>query len=539
MIVDPIHQIRIFKQNRKYCLWALSFCTLVAVNFFFESVASAKRQVHLDLQKVEGSVATEIELQNALDGSVKIYRTESNLWQEKLDSGIYALRTRSIDDRGVAGVWSSSEQITVQLDSPIMNSITGADSFQCASPFHCEFEISWAPIDQSEDFEVQVYQGGLLVRTETTSKSMVKLDLPSNRNYQFSIKALNKKVPHLSSTSPLSKDIRFVGTSLPKPKIQKPIDDLINEVQWEASEGATQYDYEVARKETGAWTIIFAARASTSTSAPIDPTWPGGRYKINVRAAADSATSSEWSEQAFYLRNTDRSPPLVESLRLKQALELPTLYYLNASYKLAYFQYSSDIYENQSHSTFSSFGSNLAIGTSFVPSAHWSANTNLGLGLLKISGQSFTPISWDLAANFRHDIRTKTQLLYGVGVFYSELPVVQAQTSHNASVDKISVAGPRVLLQAAHIFSSRWAAHLAFSADYDLSKVGGPGGSISPTTSTQVDANAHYWINYRLLSIFGIYRKSQSVQYQSSSSTSSNRISEDDSGLNFKFNWSF
>ena len=482
-----------------------------------------------------------------MTGVVSVDRTDSDHWRQKLDAGVYLLRTRSVDDRGVAGAWSESVEIPVRLDDPIINSTSWAETVQCDHPFQCEFEISWSPSRLSDRYEVQVFEGGHLLKTQTTKESNLKLNLTSNRVYQFAVLAASNEHPQLNARSPLSKEIQFVGKALKTPQIQRPVDDLITEVHWDSSDGATNYEYEVATWRSGAWSTIVTERTAASVSpfAPLDRNWPGGRYKIRVRATAELATSSDWSELVFFLRHTDRSPPQVEALRSKQVIEYPSIYYLNAGYDLTRLQYSSDINENQSHASFSSIGSALAIGAGFVPSEHWSADTNVGLGFLKVSGQSFNPLSLGLAINFRHDLTSRSQLSYGLGFFYNELPVVQGLATSYAVLDKISVAGPRLLARATQTISRHWAADFALSADYDALKVGGPGGAISPSLSNQIELSLHYWINYRLRTVFGIKQKSQAVIYQpssvgsSSSSSSMNRIAEDNSIFSLQFNWSF
>ena len=540
-MMNQIHVNCLYRNKLKNLNGVFGLLVVIAVNLFLSSSAFAKRVVQLDLQKVEDSKAIEIEIKNILNGTVQVYKTESDEWSQELDSGIYELRTRSVDGRGVGGVWSEGVSLPVQLDSPLINSNAWSEAVPCANPFQCEFDIAWSAVDKSSSYEVEVYEGGTLFRTEKVSQSNLKLILPSNRTFQFAVKAISEGHPELSAGSQLSKNVHFVGSALLSPKLREPVDDLIPEVQWEVSPGATAYEYEVMAWESETWKLKLTEKKSALTSAPIDPSWPGGRYKIRVRAMAESATSSEFSEQMFFLRMIDRSPPHVEVLRAKQVIEYPTSRYLDMGYDLVYLQYSSDIYENQSHSSFSSIGSSLALGAGYVPNDQWSAGTNFGLGFFKMSGQSFNPVSLDLLAKYRFDLRPKTQLQYGLGFFYDELPAVQGLATNSALIDKVSIAGPRVLLQAVQTISGFWAIHFAVSSDYDLLKIAGPGGALVPTYSSQLDLSAHYWINYRLRTVFGLRKKSQSVLYQSGAqaSSSTNRITEDSTGLSLQFNWSF
>lgn len=409
-------------------------------HLLFCSAGLAKRLLQLDLQRVEESVAIEVGIKNVLTDQVLLFKTESDQWSEKLDAGLYQIRTRSIDKRGVPGVWSDPEEIIVQLDEPLMNSSSWPDRILCAQESQCAFEISWQAVDKSDEYEVQVFENEALIKSQKTAEPQAQIFLEGNKNYRFAVKAISRQSLKLSSTSTLTKKVRFFKES----------------------------------------DVMHVMQRTTSTA-------------------------------------------------------------LKAEYDLIFLQYLSELAENQSQSSFSSVGSQFRLGVDHSLNEHWSMDSNLGLAFLKVSGQIFSTSSADLIALYEHELQPTTQLWYGAGFFYDELPVVQGLTTSSVSIDKISVAGPRVLIKAQHFVSKSWGAHLSASSDAHLLKVSGPGGSLSPSYSTQVELGANYWMNDRLKSCFSVQKKIQSVLFKpgGSSSSSVNRVTQESTILSLRWDWSF
>src|SRR5437868_4889588 len=75
--------------------------------------ANSQRSVELEIEAVDGASSYEIELISMQNKKVLNFKMKTPLWKAKVKPGLYEMRLRSYDSRGVPGEWSENEKFAV------------------------------------------------------------------------------------------------------------------------------------------------------------------------------------------------------------------------------------------------------------------------------------------------------------------------------------------------------------------------------------------------------------------------------------------
>src|SRR5437868_5616668 len=83
--------------------------------------ALSRHHLELELDEVQGVKGYEVKLLRIQKGKKKppaIFKLKKSVWAADLVPGKYEMAVRSIDERGVPGEWSESQEILVKIPAP-------------------------------------------------------------------------------------------------------------------------------------------------------------------------------------------------------------------------------------------------------------------------------------------------------------------------------------------------------------------------------------------------------------------------------------
>jgi hypothetical protein len=520
--------------------------------------AQVKRSVDLELEVVEGATAYEIELYSTRTKKKTTFKMKEPRWQANIRNGNYTMRLRSYDTRGVPGPWSESSDFAIllpgpQLQSPIADTVIKTDENN-----EFKIELKWTAITGAEKYELVIIPDVGEKIIEIVDENKIKTKLPVAKSYTWTARAYvgeEKGEPSKSETFTL------IGKKISKPEVEKPTDIFVDVVKWEKPDFADKYKYALSHKtDDGKWAVMDAKAETANTSVMIPVEFPGGRYKLSVKAFGQKREDSSTSSIEFDVYVGNRAPAAIEDAKLRASLDYPKSYYFIASLLLTFINYES---------TYNTSAGDTQLGTRF--DGAWSGTGRLGVGYISPKSNiglvgilDYSGVDVDVDESAKESIETqnygsfeghaiwrytwgRNMLRASSGIFYRELPFMEQKNglSTEISVENISYYGAHVGFDFWRPFTSRLGAQL--NARYYM----GLGASQMPENSDGGDINASmlqvgllgsYKIYTDVIGFFGLVYKSENVSFAPKSNAVSGdeqTISSEGPFVNMHLEWGF
>lgn len=432
-----------------YIKLALSFLTLAVLLAAHPVKAEHyRRNVEFEWEQVEGAKSYEVELTPMLNekvGKTQKYKTKEGAWSGPLTPGIYKMRMRANDQRGVPGVWSDEEQFKVGLEPARLIAPKSMEKILAASADKKEIKFSWAPVGGAEKYEFSITSDdGEFTETETTSQPNFSLNLVVAKNYSWKVKAIGSGA---ESDAQALAQFSLYGQALTPPKLEKPEHGFVRAVAWEPPAFASSYAYSLTRwnPEQKKWEAVALEQAHKTPEVKFSSKWKGGRYKLIVKAHGKLRQPSGKSEVEFNVVEGNRSPAAQEIAITRESIDRFHGWYSVASYLITMVNYIGDNRDLNANLNYSAIGGTGRLGAGYLSNdTAWGFIGIADLGGITIEGaKTFTFASLEASGIYRSRLGDKGEIRQHFGLFYKELPETIGRTTDSiTSSNIIATAGP-------------------------------------------------------------------------------------------------
>jgi hypothetical protein len=324
-----------------------------------------------------------------------------------------------------------------------------------------------------------------------------------------------------------------MGRTLETPKINKPENGFVREVKWAPSDFADHYAYSLTRynPKTKTWEKISADAEFKKNTLDFDPKWPGGKYRLALKAKGPLRNSSEKSEVEFSVVNGNRSPAAEEVATTRESIERVSGWYSIASYLITMVQYHGINNENNSFLNYSAIGGTGRLGLGYLsPTTPWGFVTIADLSGFTIDGGgNYTFASLEMNGIHRKTLGERGELRQQLGVFYKELPETVGKSSTAITeMNLLKTAGPHYGVEYWYAMTPKLGLQANAHVYGNFIKVKTPSGeNIVPTVSAQAGLLGSYRLKRNLTGLIGYAFRHDEVNYLAQVGGKSNAVSGD------------
>lgn len=498
---------------------------LLLIFTFTTGIAEAakyRRLVNFEWEAIEGAASYEIELipvKIASDEPKAFnFKTTEASWNGRLTPGKYLMRLRSRDYRGVPGDWSPQSDFNVGLDNVVLKSPL-SEKIETDSTDKKEVEFKWEAVGGADQYEFTLTsEDGTTAISQKLTEPSFKAEVPVAANYTWTVQAFNNE--GILSEGTATSKFALNGKKLEKPALEKPETEFVREIKWEAPEYATSYDVFIIRRDerTKKFEKFKSIEKTSSASLDFDPSWPGGVYKVAVRANGSMRPSSDLAKLGFKVRAGDRSPAAEYTALVRKSIDRVTGWYGIASYLITEVKFSGVYPEKSSKGTYKAIG-----GTGRLGLGWFGSNTPWGfLGILDLSGFTFegktkTFASTELNSVYRFSMGDRTELRLQAGPYIKEHPDSIADASTSSAEDtKVVVAGPHIGAEFWYSLTPKLGIQFNAHLYNSLVKMQTPNNqNIEPAMSYQIGVLGSYRMTQNFTGLVGWAMREDRVKYQS------------------------
>ena len=270
------------------------------------------KDVSFAWESTRGSRSYEVEFTKKLgidfktfDGSVK--RTKEPSFSGRIGVGVYHIRIRSVDRRGVPGVWSDPIDLTIPM--PLVQPLMPEANMSVPGKGAVKSKVSflWAKSLDAAIYQIAVLddQGQLLLEQKVVD-SKFSTELPVAKSYSWTVRGISVDGDVSEPSTP--RIFRLLGGHLKKPEPEYKEEGQNRLVTWKPVEHAESYDVELKFRQGKVWEQIAQKNGETDTSYPIPKGLKPGNYRVFVMAK-----SSWWQDSKRGVTKFKVAEPKVEA----------------------------------------------------------------------------------------------------------------------------------------------------------------------------------------------------------------------------------
>lgn len=496
------------------------FFFLAAVLCSNSALAKLDSNVELEWEGVDSAKAYDLEIKSTKN-TFK-FQVKEPIWAGRLSPGFFKMRVRARDKRGVPGEWSEFQEFKVFLDAPeFMNPVSGS-IIASGSNENQNVTFKWKKVSFAKKYslDVQGLDSTFRKQVELINDDKATMEIPVATKFMATIRASNDTLGSNPEKDNVSEFI-VSGKKIAVPVVTRPESLFVREIKWSKPEHAQAYSYVLEKLDAKSQKYNpFDENKELRTEAmPFKKEWPGGTYRLTVKAIANYRPSSESVSIKFTAKDGDRSEKAEELARLRESIERLSGWFGMASYLVNSVDYQNLNYDlTGTQVSYKAIGGTLRAGVGYVTKQKpWGYFVAAEASTLEVSGfgnvgynmfeiNSFFKIKPNDAGEFRQT----------AGLVYKELPDVTsnfAGTVKNNSV--LSALGfrygaeywlaitPKLGLQAnAHIFP--------LIAGQTTTN----GQAFVPSTSLQAGFLASYRWSKNLTTLMGYAYRTDKMEYK-------------------------
>lgn len=488
-----------------------------------ESSSIYRRSVGFDWDPTEDSHSYDLEikaLKQDQSGGTFTFNLKKASWSGKLVPGKYSFRVRSRDYRNVPGDWSHETPFSVDLEnvklmSPLPQSILRAP---LGNKILVKFE--WSAVNGASNYKFVLSnaEGETLVEKALTATEL-ELEVQASPKLTWTVSAESKA--GIGSEKVATSIFSIIGAKISTPEIVKPESPFVRNLNWSRPEDAEAFDLSLSqyRTDTKKWVQFKLIKDYQDNNLAFGEVWPGGQWKISIKAKAKNRPSSDVASLTFKAAKGDRSPAAEYSATVRKSIDRINGWYGAASYLITMMSYES----------LASFNNAIG-GTGRLGLGWFGTNNPWGfLSLLDMSGfiaagKNYTFASMEFSSIHRRRIQDADELRTIGGIYFKELPVLltpedllqkSVDANFEASPAKVTAIGPVAGLEYWHSLSPKLGIQLNSYLYYSLMKVGLPNGgqSLTPQLSTQLGLMGSYRVSNKFTGLTGITYRADKLSY--------------------------
>lgn len=486
-----------------------------------------RRNVQVDWDPVEGASLYEVKIYRKDKGPKHSleFKLKSSSWSANVKPGIYSMKIRSYDSRGVPGEWSPESDLLVKLPAIIVKSPKEDSTLNATDADKQPLIFEWEKIPDADHYKIQVKATtGDWHTEEETKDPKISLDLPSGNSFQWNVIPVDAENRDGEiSSQPYKFDL--VGPPLDKPSINRPLSKYVQELSWRPTSHADSYSYALQNFDAKSkrWLTLEKRDAFKGETLSLDISRPSGLYRLNLQAKARERHSSAISRMEFQTRGGFRDPAALQREMLRDSLYKPTRFYAIASYLITRVTYSGTDYDVFSHSSFHALGGTGRLGLGFQdPDSKWGGFGIVDLSGFIINGSNFKFASVEGHLTRKLEFGQQGILLLGTGLFSKELPIVQGtELSGFEGVGKVRMFGPHLGFTYWLPLTQRFGLQANARAYYTLLGTAPNSRSVKPSLSYQYGLLGSYRLSRNWMSYAGYAFRQDEARYESQPGTNS------------------
>lgn len=528
---------------------------LVVFSFLIISEAvlaqSYRRLVNFEWESIDGAISYEIEIRqtNKKDSKPYTFKVKTAAWNGRLPPGKYVMKLRSMDYRNVPGEWSEPAEFDVNLENVVLKYPAANASLLTKEDEEEDVNLQWNPVGAADEYIVEIKSDdGKFSKTEETSKTSYKFTLPVGTQYTWKVSARSKS--GMTSDAVSVAQFGILGAKLEKPKIEKPESDFVRELKWSTPDKAEKFDLAISRldQKTKKWQTVQQLKDHENDEVAFDEKWPGGTYKIAVRAKGGLRQPSDIAQVAFKVRDGSRSPAAEYTALVRKSIDRVTGWYGIASYLITQINYSSIYQETGTALSYNALGGTGRLGLGwFSPSSPWGFLGIIDMSGFTSEGKTLTYNSMEISSVWRKPVGERGELRLQMGGYYKELPgTVGDITTQTITNEAIATAGPHGGIEYWYSMTPKLGLQVNAHGYMSFLKMKTPnGGAIEPTMSTQFGFLGSWRLTPRFTGLMGYARREDKIKYKAGESTkftnigSSNETTVQGDYLNFFAEYAF
>lgn len=536
----------LFKSLNQYLFIMISI--MVSYNQIYANDRISK-VLDLEWEEVDGAYRYQVQIfkkdRKEDDPPIVEDYSEVAQWKGRLRYGFYEMRLRTLDERKVPGEWSIYTAFEVKADPPKLQS--PADNLKIKSTANDEQQVSfkWDKISGIDAYEFELSDSeGNLIKKERVEAAQIELNLKVAKKYKWKVTSLmfGKVKGEIQE-----KDFEFtlIGKQLVQPLIVKPRTEFVREIEWSKPEFTENYSYvlyRIAKKKNGKrfWKKIEKNDNLQSNKIPLSEKYPGGDYRVRIKAKANLRTSSKLAEIKFKVRDGDRSPAAAHVAELKESIQKPKPFYFVASYYITELNYAGLSYDNNTNPHFSELGGVGSLGLGYTTNnSNWGYVGNIAMAGFTLQGVNYTYASFEVGANYKKLFGLAT-FRSEFGLYYSELPQLIGTSTSNYEqkfVKQIGIFGGADFWKP---ISAKLGYRLRTRFYVPLSGIETPNGEASTMDlSYQLGFFGSLRMSENIIGFAGYNYRVDKAMYESGTSTYTNSVEITGHYLNLILEWSF
>ncbi len=508
---------------------------------------TVRRSVNLEWQEIDGAWKYELELTPIKDGTLQnkrilTFKTSKTYWDGYIAPGLYSMRLRSLDWRGVPGEWSQPENVTIRHQkigylSPTNNQVILSEDDTKES-----VTFSWTGFPGAESFQLSVWsKDKTLSKTQETAETEFKIELPVAQDYSWTVHPIKVKGVESDPNEDVL-DFSITGKALTPVSINPPENEFVRELSWEETPLASNYSLQLERfnKTSNQWTEHFQGQ-QTQTKLVFNPEWPGGLYRLSVVASGVKRQASPASVLEFKVRNGNRSEEAQRRYGIQLARRRTNHWFFIASYLLTQIKYESKNYDSQNDTSGNNIGAYALGGTGRLGLGYLGERKPWGfLGIIdnsgfKLENKIYTYPALEALAIYRATSTYNTEVRVSAGTYYKEVPEIL----YDKSVTKLTMFGPVTGVEALLQFNEKWGAQMNAKIYMPISGTTPKGKPLIPTPSYQAGMMGSLRLRPNAWGHAGLAYRKDAFSYKASktAATSSNETTISGTYLNFYLEW--
>lgn len=496
-----------------------------------------RRSVGFDWDAIPESKGYDMEIKLVKeDGTGKgfNFKIAENSWSGKLAPGNYIFRVRARDQRNVPGEWSAFNPFTVNLESIKIKSPIHQSTIKTKETERDTVRFTWDSLPGANfyKFELKSADGKTQVQKDVKD-NQIELEIPVAMNYTW-------KVSGLSNSGILSDGVAIaefttLGAQLSPPKIKNPESRFVRQLTWKKSEYAEKYDLIFFHYNTtlNKWQKIKSVANYDSESMEFAADLPGGRWKVQVRARANSRATSDFSNLNFEAASGDRSPAAEYVATVRKSIDRIDGWYGTASYFVTMLEYQSLLKFD------SAIGGTGRLGVGWMKEkSSWGFHSELDMSGFSADGENYTYNSFEASAIYRRQLRETDEIRYIGGLALKEIPVlltpaeynakftaIQNGSTYNQAISKVAALGPKLGVEYWHSLSPKLGIQGNAQAFYSLQETSLPPGgeSVSPSLSYQMGLMGSYRLSNQWTGLVGVTYREDNFAYTDNYATTANQ----------------
>lgn len=494
----------------------------------FALAASEFKTLTMEWEPVAGSFGYEIDVYqlSKQNGSKNIgmYKVKSTEWKAELTPGKYQFRIRTLDIRGVPGVWG--EMIPFSVTAPAPELLKPSKEFFQQSNQESDdwVDFEWKQVTGATSYslEVTALDNSEVIKLETIDPNY-KLKLPVGRKYSWRVISLDDDK---NEGDPTKEEFTFIlsGRKIIKPEIITPENEFETILRWTKPNNASNYDYLLERKNLkGTWETVEQKKSVQKNEFEIPQKIKGGQFRLKVKAHGMYRISSDIATLEFPVYDGDRSVQGIETAKIRQAMEKDKNKYLIASYLISYLRFNGENRESGNRLSYSVLGGTGRLGYGFMPKGKWGFVGILDYSGVTINKKNYTYSSIEAQAVWRSYIGIGTQVRVFGGVFIKELPESSAFDSQDVVVTNIQQMGPLLGSQVWMSLTSKYGLQINAQTNLGLIKLKTPNNrALSPSVTYQLGVLGSYKWRSNITGFAGVAYRVDSAKYLATTNDGSN-----------------